>query len=62
MWPGTEEAGFEVVDVVPGGPAAQAALRVGDRILAVDGRYGVSKEPSVIVWLPPDSIARTSNG
>ena len=38
MWLNQGEPGFEVVDVVPGGPAAAAALRVGDRILAVDGR------------------------
>ena len=38
MWLNQGEAGFEVIDVVPGGPAAQAALRSGDRILAVDGR------------------------
>ncbi len=38
MWLNQGESGFEVIDVVPGGPAAQAALRTGDRILAVDGR------------------------
>jgi len=38
MWLNQGESGFEVVDVVPGGPAAEAALRAGDRILAVDGR------------------------
>ena len=29
---------FEVVDVVPGGPGAKAGLRVGERIVAVDGK------------------------
>lgn len=38
MWLNQSESGFEVIDVVPGGPAAQAALRTGDRILAVDGK------------------------
>jgi hypothetical protein len=38
IWVNLADTGFEVVDVVAGGPAAEAGLKVGDRILAVDGR------------------------
>ena len=38
MWLGQDGKYFEVMDLTPGGPAAQAGLRVGDRILAIDGR------------------------
>ena len=37
MWLGQDGKYFEVMDLTPGGPAAQAGLRVGDRILAIDG-------------------------
>ncbi len=37
MWLNRKGSGFEVIDVLPGGPAEQAALRPGDLILAVDG-------------------------
>lgn len=41
----------EVVVVVPGGPADQAGLKVGDRILAIDdrpaGSYSTSPDPAV---------------
>jgi hypothetical protein len=38
MWLNLAGASFEVMDVVAGGPAAQAGLKVGDKILAVDGQ------------------------
>jgi predicted aspartyl protease len=38
MWLNREGAGFAVKDVVAGGPAAAAGLKVGDAVLAIDGR------------------------
>ncbi|HKQ51107.1 MAG TPA: aspartyl protease family protein [Pyrinomonadaceae bacterium] len=38
MWFGLAGDHFEVIDVVAGGPAAEAGLRVGDQILEIDGR------------------------
>jgi hypothetical protein len=38
MWMNEGEGGFEVMDVFAGSPAAQAGIRVGDTIVAVDGR------------------------
>jgi len=38
MWLNREGEGFVVKDVVAGGPAAEAGLKVGDTILAVDGQ------------------------
>jgi hypothetical protein len=37
MWLIGEGPGFKVIDVIAGGPADKAALRAGDRIVAVDG-------------------------
>jgi hypothetical protein len=37
-WLNVASGAFEVVDVVAGGPAADAGLRVGDRVVAVDGK------------------------
>jgi len=38
MWMNEAEGGFDVMDVFGGSPAAQAGIRVGDTIVAVDGR------------------------
>jgi len=38
MWLNQADETFEVMDVVAGGPAAAAGLKIGDRILAIDGR------------------------
>jgi hypothetical protein len=46
LWLNVAAGGFEVMDVVAGGPGAKAGLRVGDRVLAVDGK------PAADVSLP----------
>ncbi len=38
LWLNLGGGAFEVMDVVPAGPGAKAGVRVGDRIVAVDGR------------------------
>jgi hypothetical protein len=38
MWLNQSGETFEVMDVIGGGPAATAGLKVGDKILAIDGR------------------------
>ncbi len=38
MWLNSAGPAFEVIDVIAGGPADKAALRAGDRIVAVDGK------------------------
>lgn len=38
LWLNLAADGFEVMDVIAGGPAARAGLGVGDRIVAVNGR------------------------
>ena len=37
MWIGKDNGNFVVLDVVNGGPAAQAGVHVGDKIVAIDG-------------------------
>jgi len=38
MWLISDGPAFQVIDVIAGGPADKAALRAGDRIVAVDGK------------------------
>lgn len=37
LWINRAEGGFRIVDVVPGGPGAEAGLEVGDLVVGVDG-------------------------
>jgi C-terminal processing protease CtpA/Prc len=37
MWLNQSADGFEVMDVIPGGPAATAGIKIGDRVLTIDG-------------------------
>jgi len=45
-WLNLADGEFELLDVVPGGPAAEAGLKVGDKVIAVDGK------PAAQVSLP----------
>jgi C-terminal processing protease CtpA/Prc len=38
LWLNRGDEGFAVMDVVAGGPAAEAGLKVGDTIVSIDGR------------------------
>jgi predicted metalloprotease with PDZ domain len=38
FWANADRDAFLVIDVTPGGPAAQAGLKAGDRILVVNGK------------------------
>jgi S1-C subfamily serine protease len=38
MWLNRATGGFQVMDVIPGGPAAEAGLKAGDTITAIDGK------------------------
>ena len=44
MYSTAEESRFEISDVLPGSPADQADLRIGDRLVAVDGTPITSSE------------------
>ena len=48
MWFGQEGDHFEVIDVIAGSPASEAGIKVGDRILAIDGQSTTALDlPSV---------------
>ena len=38
MWLGQDGKSFAVIDVIKGGPAAEAGIKVGDHILTIDGK------------------------
>ncbi len=55
MWFGLAGDHFEVIDVVAGGPAADAGLRVGDQILEIDGQRAARLDlPAVRLRLKND--------
>jgi hypothetical protein len=55
MWINAVPGGFEVVDVISDGPAAQAGLQAGDRIVAIDGAEASELElPAVRLRLRQD--------
>ena len=62
--PHISSAGFEVADVTAGGPAEVAGVRVGDQIVAVDGRPAVDLElPAVRARLrrePAGTVVRVT--
>jgi C-terminal processing protease CtpA/Prc len=51
MWLERTERGFEVVDVVAGGPAEEAGIKPGDVIVTLDGK-------PISAWLLPDARIR----
>ncbi len=56
MWFGLEGDHFEVIDVMAGGPAAEAGIKVGDRILMVDGQTASTLDlPTVRLRFKNDS-------
>jgi carboxyl-terminal processing protease len=44
----TEPAGLLIVNVIPGGPAYVGGIRVGDRIVAVDGKTTADTSPDTL--------------
>ncbi len=48
MWINAAPGAFEVIDVVAGGPAAAAGLRVGDQILSVDDKPAQEEDLSKV--------------
>ncbi len=64
--PGSEE--LEIVEVIPGSPAAEAGIRAGDIVLAIDGRGVAEIHPGdveMMLWGPPGGeveIAVRQNG
>jgi hypothetical protein len=56
MWIGQHGDAFEVLDIVPGGPAALAGVKKGDAIVAIDGR------PTRSLSLPVERLALYYHG
>jgi membrane-associated protease RseP (regulator of RpoE activity) len=47
-WMGEGDAGFRLLDVIPGSPAAEAGLHAGDEIVSIDGKPAATLDlPSV---------------
>src|SRR5271170_4742964 len=44
LWLGQDSAGFTVIDVISGSPADLAGIKVGDKILAIDGMPVVTND------------------
>ena len=64
IWMNAADAGFEVVNVSPGGPAEQAGLVKGDIITAIDGKPARAEELSdartLLRSLPPGTVVELS--
>jgi len=62
MWLNLSQGAFRVMDVTAGGPAAEAGIKVGDKVLAVDGRTPAELSlPALRTKLksdPPGTIVR----
>jgi C-terminal processing protease CtpA/Prc len=56
MWFGHVGNHFEVIDVIAGGPAAEAGIKVGDQILEIDGQKTVQLDlPTIRLRFKNDS-------